>query len=143
MAVWESCRSRQCILDYLLAVQQVSTYEFFCQQSDYVKRSIQDDPAVQSEWISLTFENDENQSDLRNNNNTTIHLKKFLSILEDNNNEDSSISSLGTASTIESLCASIKGRQYNKSIKPTTPNGYYGGFRWRRCETGLCRSGGS
>jgi hypothetical protein len=119
MAVWEICHSRQCTLDYLLAVYEVSGESIWNDDNRFVQKAIQSDPQMQTAWISLEQRDDYSDRSLTSNQS---YLEELLHHLHDYDHA----TSLDTARAIESLCTSILNRQHSKSIKPTTPNGYYG-----------------
>lgn len=121
MAVWECSKSKQCLLEYFLAVQDVSGVNIFSNDDEFVQRGIRFDPVVQAEWILQTMDEEGSIEPTTPSSLIQSSLKKLIK-------EDDAFpaSSVERARTIEILCATIMATQQPKSFKPTTPNGYYG-----------------
>jgi hypothetical protein len=121
MAVWECSKSKQCLLQYFMAVQDVSGVDIFSIDDEFVKCGIRFDPAVQADWISQTLNEEELIDPIAPSSLIQSSLKNLIS-----DDDASPVSNVEKARTIEILCATIMSIQQPKSFKPTTPNGYYG-----------------
>jgi hypothetical protein len=134
MAVWECCHSRQCILSYLLSVQQVSGRDIINPANRFVQNSIDTNPQAQSTWISMEGYNEQGTGTEDDSTNLIqSSLERLLLLLQPNNSTASQdptdterMVSLEKARAIENLCTSIVRQQQSDNLKPTTPNGYYG-----------------
>ncbi|KAL3911677.1 MAG: hypothetical protein SGILL_007188 [Bacillariaceae sp.] len=124
MAVWELTDSRQCLLDYLLAIHEVSGVDniIFNDDNPYVQRGIMTNGDVQKEWAS-SMENDHDDDFEVASASTQSSLEELLYHVTAGQSPKTSDD---TAKAIENLCESVLNRNQNKNVKPTTPNGYYG-----------------
>lgn len=115
LAVWELNESRQCILDYLLAIYAVSGEDIWNDDNPFVQRGIQTKGDVHMEWVSMTNERRGTDAAV----GSTLTQSSLEELLQHFSAEQSS-TSLNTARAIENVCASILNRNHSINVKPTT-----------------------
>lgn len=121
MAVWECSQSKQCLLEYYLAVQDASGVDMFNEENEFVKRGVRFDPVVQADWVSRTIDDERLQDSTTSSSLIQTSLNSLTS-----DNAAIRASSMDTARAVEVLCAIIMTTKRPRNLKPTTPNGYYG-----------------
>ncbi|KAG7369142.1 hypothetical protein IV203_031885 [Nitzschia inconspicua] len=136
MAVWERCESKQCILDYTLAIQEVSGLPMLNSANNYVSSGLQSDSVIQRAWATARCDKDEARKKMEGGDDGTSSLmiqpslQALLSLLSEKDGiseqPDSNESYIEIARSIEHLCRSVLSQQQSEHVKPTTPNGYYG-----------------
>lgn len=105
MAAWNCCHTKQCVLDYFCAAQNISGCQFLSAANPVAGGN----PGMLPE------------EDIRSS------LTRFLAcVSNDKGYLKDSYTSLTKAEAMEDLCSSILTRQHHANAKPTTPNGYYG-----------------